>query len=58
MLKRAKKIWLPSNPKKPKPKLPESEKQLVQNKCDELIETEFKPKYIESPPTDNDWNYR
>ena len=58
MAKKAKKIWLPSTTKKPNPQVPEDEKQLVLQKCNELIETEFKPKYIESPPTDNDWNYR
>ncbi len=51
------KTWVYS-PKKIKPKVPESEKELVQLKCNELIETEFKPKYIESPPTDHDFNYR
>jgi hypothetical protein len=58
MAKKAKKIWLPTTPKNPKPKVPESEKQLVQEKCNELIKTEFKPKYIESPPIDHDFNYR
>lgn len=54
MASKAKKIWLPSTPKNSKPKVPEALKQLVTTKCNELIETEFKPKYIESPPTDND----
>ncbi|MGE5655193.1 MAG: hypothetical protein ACM37W_01005 [Actinomycetota bacterium] len=58
MAKKAKKLWLPSSPKQPKPKVPESQKQLVEEKCSELIETEFKPKYIEPPPTDHDFNYR
>jgi hypothetical protein len=58
MAKRAKKIWLPITPKQPKPTVPESEKQLVKQRCDEIIETEFKPKSIEAPPTDNDFNYR
>ena len=52
------KTWVYSPGKAPKPKVPESEKELVQLKCNELIETEFKPKYIEPPPTDHDFNYR
>jgi hypothetical protein len=58
MAKRAKKIWLPITPKQAKHTVPESEKQLVKQRCDEIIETELKPKYIEPPPTDNDFNYR
>jgi hypothetical protein len=58
MAKKAKKLWLASPPKQPKPKVSEREKQLIEQKCNELIETEFKPKYIESPPTDRDFNYR
>lgn len=52
------KTWVYSPDKPPKPKVPESEKELVQQKCNELIETELKPKYIEPPPTDHDFNYR
>lgn len=58
MAKKAKKGWILTAAKPPKPKVPESEKQLVEKKCNEIIETEFKSKYIESPPTDNDFNYR
>lgn len=58
MAKKAKRLWLPTTAKTPKPKVPEPEKQLVQEKFNELIEKEFKPKYIEPPPTDNDFNYR
>jgi len=58
MAKKAKKLWLSSSPKQSKPTVPDTEKQLIEQKCNELIETEFKPKYIESPPTDHDLNYR
>lgn len=57
MVKKSKKMWAYSPAKPPKPKVPETEKQLISQKCHELIETELKPKYIKSPPTDNDWNY-
>ena len=57
MAKKAKKIWLPATPKKPKPKVPEQEKQLVTQKCDDLIEHEFKPKFIKPAPIDHDFNY-
>ena len=35
MAKKAKKIWLPSTTKKPKPQVPEDEKQLVLQKCNQ-----------------------
>ena len=57
MVKKSKKTWVYSPAKPPKPKVPETEKQLISQKCNELIETELKPKYIKLPPTDNDWNY-
>jgi hypothetical protein len=58
MAKKAKKLWLSSSPKQSKPTVPDTEKQLIEQKCNELIQTEFKPKYIDSPPTDHDFNYR
>ncbi|NEO34313.1 MAG: hypothetical protein F6K36_28705 [Symploca sp. SIO3C6] len=58
MAKQGTKRWLPTTRKKTKPKVPEREKQLVQDKFNEMIEKELKPKYIEPPPTDNDFNYR
>lgn len=57
MAKKNQKMWVLVPPKPPQPKVPEEEKQLVWQKCNDLIESEFKPKYIEPPPTDNDWNY-
>lgn len=56
MAKRNQKRWIKSTPRPSKPKVPEAEKQLISEKCEGLIETEFKPKYIQPPP-DNDWNY-
>jgi hypothetical protein len=55
--KKQKRMWVYSPAKAPKPKVPESEKQLITQKCNELIETELKPKHIKPPPTDNEWNY-
>jgi hypothetical protein len=57
MAKKAKKLWLSPSPKQSKPTVPDTEKQLIEQKCNELIQTEFKPKYIDSPPTDHDFNY-
>ncbi len=57
MARKNKKMWVYSPPKPPKPKVPESEKQLISEKCNELIETELKPKHIKPASTDNDWNY-
>lgn len=58
MEKKTKKLWLSSSPKQSKPTVPDTERQLIEQKCNELIQTEFKPKYIDSPPTDHDLNYR
>jgi hypothetical protein len=58
MAKKAKKLWLSSSPKQSKPTVPDTEKQSIEQKCNELIQTEFKPKYTDSPPTDHDLNYR
>ncbi len=57
MARKNKKMWVYSPAKPPKPKVPETEKQLISEKCNQLIESELKPKYIKPPPTDNDWNY-
>jgi hypothetical protein len=58
MAKKARKLWLPTTPKKSKPKVPPDEKEIIWQKCNALIEKEFKPKYIEPPPTSGDFNYR
>lgn len=57
MAQKNRKMWVYNPPKPPKPKVPETEKQAILQKCNQLIESEFKPKYITPPPTDNDWNY-
>jgi len=43
MAKKAKKLWLSSSPKKSKPTVPDTEKQLIEQKCNELIQTELSP---------------
>jgi hypothetical protein len=48
-------IWVP--PEKPKPKVPNAIKQQLTEEANQLIETVLKPKYLELPPTDNDFNY-
>jgi hypothetical protein len=53
----SKKRWIYSPSKLTKPKVPESMKQLVQQKFDQLIETDLKPKCIQPPPTEHDFNY-
>lgn len=51
-----KKRWDYSPAKSAKPKVADDFKQRVQQKFDELIETDFKPNYIKPPP-DHDFNY-
>lgn len=53
---RARKTWVYSPPKPPKPKIPDAVKQHVQAEADRLIET-FKPQYIESPEPEPQFNY-
>lgn len=42
--------------KQAKPQVPATEKQLITEQCNQLIETELKPKYIQ-PPSDKSWQY-
>ncbi len=51
------KMWVFSPPKSPAPKVPERVKLDVQTKADQLIKTVLKPKYVQPPPKDNDFNY-
>ncbi|MBI5032608.1 MAG: hypothetical protein HZB51_18945 [Chloroflexi bacterium] len=51
------KTWVYSPPKSPAPKVPERVKIDVQTKADQLIETALKPKYIQPPPKDEEFNY-
>lgn len=55
----SKKSWVysPGKPRSSKPKISESLKRQVQEKFDQLIDTEFKPKYIKAPPEDPRFNY-
>lgn len=57
MAKKAQKRWILTPPKEPKPKVPEDQKQLIQDKCNQLIESTLKAEYIQPPPTDNERNY-
>ena len=53
---RPKKSWVYSPPKPAKPKLPDEVKQQVQTEAERLIEA-FKPKYIEHPEGEPQFNY-
>ena len=52
-----KKIWMPTPPKHKKPSIPDSLKQELQTKVEDVLENIFRPKHIKPPPTDNDFNY-
>jgi len=43
--------------KQQKPKVPDSIKQSLKEKAQKLIEGTLKPRYIQSPPTEHDFNY-
>lgn len=51
------KMWMYSSPRRKKPQVPDSIKLILKGKADEIIENVLKPKHIEPPPTDNDFNY-
>ena len=53
----AKKSWVYSPRKQSKSKVPDSIKQAVKAKADELVETVLIPQYVKPPPEDNDFNY-
>ncbi len=55
--RRNKKTWVYDPPKPSAPKVSERVKIEVQTKADQLIETVLKPKHVQPPPTDNDFNY-
>ncbi|MBM3128520.1 MAG: hypothetical protein FJ009_07825 [Chloroflexi bacterium] len=56
-MSKTRKMWVYNPPKSPTPKVPERVKAEVQTKADQLIETVLKPKHIQPPPEDNDFNY-
>ena len=51
------KLWMYSPPKPPAPKVPERVKIDMQAKADHLIEMVLKPKHVQAPPKNNDFNY-
>ena len=55
--KKPKRIWQLLPPKKPHPPVPEATKRLLTEEADKLIETVIKPRYIQPPPTNHDFNY-
>jgi hypothetical protein len=56
-MSKPRKTWVYSPPKPSASQVPERVKLEVQTKADQIIETVFKPKHIQPPPTDNDFNY-
>ncbi len=55
MAKKNQKMWVYSPPKPAKPKVPETEKQLISEQCNQLIDSELKPQFI--TPPDHKWHY-
>ncbi len=56
-MKRRQKVWVYSQPKLPKPKVPKNIKIEVETKAKELIESFLKPNHIKPPPEDERFNY-
>lgn len=52
-----KKRWIYVPPKPAKPKVPDSVKTDVQTRANQLIESALKPKFIEKPPPNPQFNY-
>ena len=52
-----KKRWVYRPARQPKPKVPDSTKQEVERKAGELIDSVLKPRYIEPPAEDEQFNY-
>ena len=53
----AKKMWAPIEKRGPGPKVPDTTKAQVKSKTDHLIETVLKPRHVEPPPENSDFNY-
>ncbi|MGG6294056.1 hypothetical protein ACQ4M4_06495 [Leptolyngbya sp. AN02str] len=49
-------IYAPSKAKQPKPKVPEPTKALIQQQFDELIESCYKPRYLNPPRPDSSFS--
>jgi len=54
---KARKMWVFSPPKQPKPKVPDAVKANVEAKANDLIETVLKPNHIKSLSGDERFNY-
>jgi hypothetical protein len=57
MVKKSPKQWVYSPQSLPKPKVPDTVKQLVQDRCDAFVETTLKPQFVQPPPDDTRFNY-
>lgn len=57
MAKKSSKRWVYSPKSASKPKVPETVKQHVQERCDTFVETTLKPHRIQPPPDDARFNY-
>jgi len=55
MAKRNQKRWIYSPTKPAKPKVPETQKQLINQECNQFIERELKPQFITSP-SEKSWH--
>ena len=51
------KMWVYAPPKPAAPQVPARVKTEVQERANQVVETVLKPKHIEPPPTDHDFNY-
>ena len=54
MARKNQKQWIYRPSKRAKPKVPEAEKQMITERCQQLIDIEFKPKYIQENPYKGD----
>ena len=57
MARKPKKMWTLSPPKPKAPTVPPSLKDEVKAKADHWVETVLKPKYIQPPPENPQFNY-
>src|SRR5262245_34449828 len=57
MAKKAPKQWVYSPKSLPKPKVPDSVRGMVQEKCDALVESQLKPRHLQPPPADTNFSY-
>jgi len=56
MAKKSPKRWTYSPKSAPKPKVPDTVKQSVQEQCGAFVETNLKPRHIQPPPEDHLFN--